>query len=145
MNVYFKKLNDDAVIPSKKSIYDAGLDFYSTEPVLIRAGRSSIIKTGIAWEVEEKEDYNSYMQMKSRSGMAFKHGIECTNAGVIDSNYKGEIAIKLYNTTKDDFIVQKHDRVAQGIIHILPFINVETIEQLRESDRGENGFGSSGN
>ena len=147
MEIRFKKLTDSATIPTYGGgdSANAGLDLYSSSEmdITIPAGRFAIIPTGIAWEPIAGS--RCVMIVQSRSGMAFKHNIEASNAGVIDSTYRGEISVKLYNTGDSDYIVHKGDRIAQGIVMILPEIReiVEMVE-LGDTIRGDSGFGSTG-
>lgn len=147
MNIGFKKLHKDAIVPSfgNEDILNAGLDFYSINHYTIKSGESAIMCTGIAWDglgaVTETE--KPVLKVFSRSGLAFNSGIECTNAGVIDASYQGEIKIKLYNTSKKDYCINKGDRIAQGIVSMLPiFTAVEITNFSKITNRG--GFGSTG-
>jgi dUTP pyrophosphatase len=76
--------------------------------------------------------------------MAFNFGVEASGAGVIDQAFRGEIKVKLYNNSDRPYMITKGDRIAQGIILELPLIDVIEIQELSDSDRGTNGFGSSG-
>ena len=154
MIVNFKKLNPDAIIPSfgNGDSENAGLDFYSTETVTIMPGKSVVIDTGIAWEPDMHGDWDtpSYttfkpvMIIKGRSGLAIKHGVECCSAGIIDMSFRGSIVVKLYNTSDVIYTVNKGDRIAQGVVVALPELTVREVETLSDTERGTNGFGSSG-
>jgi len=145
MKIGFKKLSESATIPTLNNITDAGIDLYASENVMITAHSDAIIKTGIAWQPSKiRINHKAVMIVKSRSGLAFKEGVECTNAGVIDEAYRGEIGVKLYNTTSELYQVKKGDRIAQGVVYELPHVNIFEIDELTKTDRGENGFGSSG-
>jgi dUTP pyrophosphatase len=148
MKLKFKKLNEGATIPTfgNDDFKNAAVDLYACLPDMpmgIRPGSYGIIPTGIAWEPEGGGKYA--MLIQSRSGLAFKEHIEASNAGVIDCGYRGEIKVKLYNTGTHMFVVEDGMRVAQGIILVLPYVSeiVET-DTLRESARGNSGFGSTG-
>lgn len=141
IKIKFKKLSENAVIPQKNNPSDAGIDFYSTENVLIKAGSSACIGTGIAWQPDTPF---CYLQMKGRSGLCFKKGLELCNAGVIDSGYTGEIRVLLHNTLNTDYEIKEGDKIAQGIVFPLPELVIEEVSELDETDRGANGFGSSG-
>ena len=134
--VEFVKLDEKAVLPVKHHESDAGVDLSSLEDVKIFPGDSVIVGTGIGWITEERLT----MIVKSRSGMAFKYGIEASNAGVIDRDYRGEIKVKLYNTSDRPVQIFAGDRVAQGVILAIPKIEITT---LSDGDRGDKGFGSS--
>jgi dUTP pyrophosphatase len=146
MIVKFKKLNENAVIPTRGRDSDAGLDLYATDDlVVIKSNESVSLKTGIAWEVEDvPEGFNVYMQIKGRSGMAFKYDIEPTGAGVIDQEYRGEIGIKLYNMGEESYAIRRGDRIAQGIVKLIPKFTIVEAEELSETSRNTGGFGSSG-
>ena len=143
MEIKFKKLHPDAIIPSRANPGDAGLDLYALEDVVlqptVRGVSQARIPTGIAVEIPE----GHYGKVSSRSGLAFNHGIFSFD-GTIDSGYRGEIGVLLYNTTDRRFRIRKGDRVAQLLI--IPCVIAEPIEvsRLSESMRGGKGFGSSG-
>jgi len=149
MKLKFKKLNEGATIPTfgNDDFKNAAVDLYACLPdgesVMVRPGSYAIIPTGIAWEPEGGGKYA--MLIQSRSGLAFTENIEASNAGVIDCGYRGEIKVKLYNTGTRMFFVTHWMRIAQGIILDLPYVSeiVET-DTLRESARGNSGFGSTG-
>lgn len=144
MIINFKRLYEDSILPSYGSNdnSNAGLDLYAHFSCTIPAGESAIIGTGVAWESPPDRKY--FMEVKSRSGLAFNHGIEASNAGVIDAGYSGEIKVKLYNNSKKTYVVGRGDRIAQGIIFELPVVVVAEVAELSDSTRGDKGFGSSG-
>ena len=148
VRIKFAKLHPDAIIPSKSHERDAGLDFYAIEEGLLKPGESLIVPTGIAWKpiIRGRMHSNLYMQIKSRSGLAFNYNIESTNAGVIDFDYRGEIKVLLRNFGQYNFEITKGMRVAQGIIKFIPMFEVEEIgwNQLDRTERGIGGFGSTG-
>jgi dUTP pyrophosphatase len=85
-----------------------------------------------------------WIKVEGRSGLGFKHGI-LPHPGIIDNGYRGDAGIKLYNLTDKDYQVKKGDRIAQFVLyHLISANKVKFAEQTAESDRGENGFGSSG-
>lgn len=142
MTVNFKRLYDDSIIPTQKDPTDAGLDLYAHYGCTVPVGESVIFGTGVAWE--PPNDCKYFMMVNSRSGLAFNHGVEASNAGICDSSYRGEIKVKLYNNGKQPYVVVKGDRIAQGIVFQLPVVEVKEISELSDSARGANGFGSSG-
>lgn len=142
------KLHEDATIPTRSNKTDAGWDLYAVEDTLIRGGERRAIKTGISLEIPD----NYVGLVWPRSGLAAKKGIDVL-AGVIDSGYRGEIIVCLYNTNhalplfKDDVIdvnIKKGDRMAQILFHELPNFEMFEVSKLSEASRGNNGFGSSG-
>jgi deoxyuridine 5''-triphosphate nucleotidohydrolase (dut) len=157
MHVNFKKLRPDATIPSfgHGDSSNAGIDFYACLPehcdTVIMPNNGANIPTGVAWEPDTNIDgYEMYigwkpaMIIKGRSGLAINSGIEECNAGVIDSGYRGEIILRLYNHGTDAFTIHTGDRIAQGIVVLLPYIEVKEVSVLSDSIRGASGFGSSG-
>ena len=136
------RLKDNAVVPTRGSKYAAGADLYSAENDLYIEDRQTVmIGTGIAMEIPE-----GYVGLVyARSGLACKEGLAPANkVGVIDSDYRGEIKVALYNQSGQKKLVKKGERIAQ--IVIAPFLAPEFTEvsELDETDRGEGGFGSTG-
>lgn len=139
-NLKVVKLEKEARIPARSNSTDAGADLFSTEGVMVHPGERKTVCTGIAMEIPE----GFYGRIAPRSGLAAKHGIDVL-AGVVDSSYRGEIKVVLFNTDKyNTFHVEKGDRIAQLIIEShfnLPFVECES---LGDSSRGSGGFGSTG-
>ncbi|MCC7574836.1 dUTP diphosphatase [Candidatus Woesearchaeota archaeon] len=139
MKLKMKKLEQDAKLFSYAHEGDAGLDIYSYEDKTIKAGTRETIKTGIAIALEK-----GYVALVwDKSGLASKKGIK-TMAGVIDSGYRGEISIVLFNTSKEDYEIKKGDKIAQILIQPIISAEIEEVNSLDETSRGENGFGSTG-
>jgi len=140
MNIQIKKLSDKAVIPSQGSKYAAGYDLYAAEEVLVNALGRKLVKTNISISIPE----GYYGRIAPRSGLAYKNGIDVL-AGVIDSDYRGDIGVILFNTDHNlDFLVNIGDRIAQIIIEKCHSVNWETVEILDSTVRSSDGFGSSG-
>jgi dUTP pyrophosphatase len=140
MNIQIKKLSDKAKIPSQGSKYAAGYDLYAAEEVLVNTMGRKLVKTNISISIPE----GYYGRIAPRSGLAYKNGIDVL-AGVIDSDYRGDIGVILFNTDHNlDFEVNIGDRIAQIIIEKCHSVNWETIETLDSTVRSEGGFGSSG-
>jgi dUTP pyrophosphatase len=125
---------------------NAGIDFCAAEEVMISPKSSEVVGLDVAWEVDKYiGNLHKYvMIIQSRSGLAFKHQIEASNAGVIDEDYRGEIKVRLYNNSYEPFFVKPGDRICQGIVSELPDIMIVEAEELSETKRGDKGFGSSG-
>lgn len=141
--VRFKKLSENAVVPSYGTAYSAGADLYSAmqEDVIIAPETTKFIKTGIAIEIPEGLVGLIY----ARSGMACKKGLAPANkVGVIDSDYRGEIMVALYNHSDSAVTVAKGDRIAQLVL--TPYIKAdfEETDELDDTVRGDGGFGSTG-
>ena len=119
----------------------AGYDLFATQDFVIPSRGRGAVPTGIS--VEFPADY--YLRIAPRSGLAYKSGID-VGAGVIDSDYKGEIKVILFNHTDVDFIIKVGDRIAQMIYVKInkPELKVVAFEELSKSERGDGGFGSTG-
>jgi dUTP pyrophosphatase len=149
MTICFKKMDEKAIIPTFGHGDDTnfGVDLYACldKILIVHAKECVVVPTQIAW-MPIDIPYNSKVGMliKSRSGLAFKDGIEASNAGVIDETYRGVISVKLYNNGTRDFVVEHGMRVAQGIIQTVPKYAVVEVEELDVTERGDRGFGSSG-
>lgn len=143
MKVRIKKLNDRAVIPSLGSAGSAGGDLYSAEEtdVTVGVGETAFIGTGIAAEIP-----SGYVGLVfARSGTACKRGLAPANkVGVIDSDYRGEIKVALFNHGKEPQTVTVGERIAQLVL--VPYLSVEyeQVDELSDTARGDGGFGSTG-
>ena len=136
-----KKLNEDAIIPNFAHKGDAGMDLYSIEKVIIPKNETRLIKTGISIELPHMTE----AQVRPRSGLALKHSITVLNSpGTIDEGYRGEIGVILINHGKEDFVVEKHMKIAQMVIKPIYEINIEEVKDLSDTERGNGGFGSTG-
>ena len=139
-----KKLKENAVIPKRATSGSAGVDLYACidEPITVKSGDLVKIPTGIAIELPNE---NMAAFVFARSGLGIKHGIAPSNAvGVVDSDYRGEICVGLTNHGTEPFIVEPQTRIAQLIvIPVLPLPILE-VNDLSDTERGQNGFGSSG-
>lgn len=144
MKLNFKKLNENAVMPTYGSEFAAGADLYACtngETVVIESGETKLIKTGLAMEIPEGYAGLIY----ARSGIANKRGLAPSNkVGVIDSDYRGEIMVSLHNHSNETQSIADGERIAQMVI--TPFLKVEynEVEEISETVRGEGGFGSTG-
>lgn len=137
--ILVKKLRPDAYLPTRGSAAAAGLDLYSVEYATIPPGGRALIATGLSISIPT----NTYLRIAPRSGLAYTKGIDVL-AGVIDSDYRGEIKILLINLGKDIFSVSAGDRIAQGILEHITIAEVVEIDTLIDTDRGTGGFGSTG-
>lgn len=132
------KLDPGAYMPERAHRYDAGLDIRAREGKIVPAHGSAIFDTGVHVAIPE-----GYVGMlKSKSGLNVKYGI--TSEGVIDADYTGSIVAKLYNHSDVDYTVQKSDKITQLVIQPVALFDVELVSSLDYSERGDNGFGSTG-
>ena len=139
MFVHYKYLTESAKVPHKANRTDAGYDLYSDEDAWVFARQRQVIKTGISIQMPE----NLAGLIWPRSGLSVKQGIDVL-AGVVDAGYRGEIMVCLYNTSDDDVEIKRGDRIAQMIFQEVPFVSLLLREELATSQRGSNGFGSTG-
>lgn len=135
------KLAGHAKVPTRANTEDAGLDLSASEAATVPARGMAVVGTGIAIAFPS----DCYARIAPRSGLAAKQAID-TGAGVIDSTYRGEIKVILFNHSDTDFDVSIGDRIAQLIFERIYTPNLELVglDALGESSRGANGFGSSG-
>lgn len=142
--VNVKKLRDDAIIPTQGSKYAAGYDLYAAidAPITIKSEETVKIGTGLAFELPE----GFFAGLFARSGLATKKGLRPANCiGVVDCDYRGEVIVAIHNDSNRNTVIAPGDRIAQMIL--LPYQSMEFTEvnDLNETDRGDGGFGSSGN
>ena len=141
MKLKIKKLKNEAQIPSYQTKEAAGFDLHSIEDAVLKPGERKLIGTGLAFEIE----YGYEVQIRPRSGLAYKHGITVLNTpGTIDSDYRGEIKVLLINHSNDAFEIKKGDRIAQAVVAPVIQAEIVEVEELSETKRGEGGFGSTG-
>lgn len=139
--IKIKKLHELAIIPKRNNESDAGADLYSVQDITIPPLSRTLVSTGISLEIPT----GFYGRIAPRSGLAVNHGIDVL-AGVCDSSYRGEIRVVLINTDKDkSFEITYGDKIAQLIIEQHFNFDFKEVDELCESNRGNNGFGSSGN
>ena len=138
--VKFKMLSATTLIPERASSGAAGYDIYADQSGVINdSGSTLLISTG--WAMEMPVGY--YAEIRPRSGLAVKHGID-TLAGVIDSDYRGEVKVLLINHSNKHFKIKSGDRIAQLVFRKHETPNVMIVSELGDSVRGSGGFGSTG-
>ncbi|HEX8423271.1 MAG TPA: dUTP diphosphatase [Pyrinomonadaceae bacterium] len=136
----FLRLHPAAKLPTRGSGQSAGLDLYSIEDVTLEAGARAAVRTGLAVAIPE----NFYGRVAPRSGLAVNYGLDVL-AGVIDSDYRGEIVCALVNHGREAFTLAAGQRVAQLIIEAIITPEPVWTDALEETARGAGGFGSTGN
>lgn len=148
MKMNFKKLTETAIKPFKAHPTDAGFDLFSDEDLTIRYGNTEVVSTGIALELP-----NGYFaDVRPRSGLTSKTALR-VHLGTIDSAYRGDIGIICENAdhkgyeyslypSQSHIVINKGDKIAQLVIQKLPEIELVEVNDLTDSDRGANGFGS---
>ena len=132
------KLDQGAKMPTRAHMHDAGLDIYAREEQIVPARGSAIFDTGVHIALPE----GTVGMLKSKSGLNVKYGL--VSEGVIDVGYTGSIVVKLYNHSPFDYRVKEGDKISQLVI--LPIIapSISLVHSLEDTERGDNGFGSSG-
>ncbi|HEK4597299.1 TPA: deoxyuridine 5'-triphosphate nucleotidohydrolase [Clostridioides difficile] len=164
INVKIKKLSQNAIVPSYAKEGDSGIDLYTLKDTVIPAKSAVAISTGIALEIP----YGYEMQVRPRSGISLK-GMFFTRdvtvydkvqpkkqirksfvvhptvrLGTVDSGYRGEIKIITYNEEDFEILIPKHTKLAQGVFQQVPRAILKVVDELTSSERGNNGFGSTG-
>ena len=136
-----RRLRDDAVVPTQAYAGDAGLDLAACERVELGPGERAVVPTGLA--VAVPEGYAGFVQ--PRSGLAAEHGLTILNTpGLIDSGYRGELRVVIYNTDRSaPFVVEPGMRIAQLVVLPVASVDLVEVEELPQSERGVRGFGSS--
>ncbi len=143
VKVLVKKLNPQVQLPTYKTKGSSGMDLmaFIENPIKIFPKNSALIQTGISVAIPN----NVEIQIRSRSGLAAKSNISVLNApGTIDSDYRGEIKVILFNHGNEEFIVKNKDRIAQMVIMPILKIDFEEVDNLPGTQRGTGGFGSTG-
>lgn len=133
------KLHPDATLPTRGTPFAAGLDLYALNETLVPPHTGGLVETGIAVAIPPE----FYGRIAPRSGVSFRTGL-VVNAGVIDSDYRGEIKVLFNNFTANEVKFQKGDKVAQLVLERIGLLAVEEVTDLDDTIRGENGFGSTG-
>ena len=134
-----KLLSPNASVPKKGSQSAAGYDLFAAEFGIIPPKERMLIKTGIVLEIPD----GYYGRIAPRSGLALKHGID-TMAGVIDSDYRGEIGVILYNSGTEQFLFNIKDKIAQIIFEKHYDFNIKVVDGVTDTKRSFGGFGSTG-
>ena len=143
VKVLIKKLDPSVNLPEYKTIGASGMDLvaFLKKPINLKPKTSFLVPTGLS--VAFAEDYE--IQIRPRSGLAAKNNISVLNTpGTIDSDYRGEIKIIIYNHGSNDFYINNGDRIAQMILTPVVKMDLEEVQDLPETIRGKDGFGSTG-
>lgn len=132
------KIDENAFVPTRAHETDAGLDLYAREGKLVPARGSAIFDTGV--HVELPPFTSGFL--KSKSGLNVKHNL--TSEGVIDVGFTGSIVVKLYNHGDTDYQVKRGDKISQLVVVEIQTPHLQIVNELQYTDRGNNGFGSTG-
>ena len=143
VKILIKKLNSKVKLPKYKTDGSSGMDLmaFLDKPISIMPQKSGLIPTGLSIAIPD----NTEVQIRPRSGLAAKNHISVLNTpGTVDSDYRGELKVILYNHGSEEFIVNNDDRIAQMILVPIIKATFEEVLNLPDSIRGEGGFGSTG-
>ena len=141
--VHIKKLDSSVELPAYKTNGASGMDLmaFINEPITLKPQNSSLVPTGISVAFPSEFE----IQIRPRSGLAAKNNISVLNTpGTIDSDYRGEIKVIIYNHGDTDFMINNGDRIAQMILAPVIKMKLEETDKLPETIRGKGGFGSTG-
>jgi dUTP pyrophosphatase len=143
MNIQIKKLRDDAIVPQYQTEHSAGMDVCAAidTPITLKHLERAIVPCGFAMAIPEGYE----VQVRARSGLAAKQGIGLVNGiGTIDADYRGELGVIVINYSKEDFIINNGDRIAQIVLAKYERARWQEVDELDETGRGTGGFGSTG-
>ena len=143
VKVLIKKLNPSVQLPSYKTNGASGMDLmaFIEKPINLKPNKSCLVPTGLS--VAFSEEYE--IQIRPRSGLAAKNSISVLNTpGTIDSDYRGELKIILFNHGSENFVINNNDRVAQMVLTPIIKMELEEVNELPASIRNKGGFGSTG-
>ena len=135
----FITLDEGAFFPMRAHEVDAGMDLMAREDKMIWGGRYATFDTGVHMAIPK----GFFGKIESKSGLNIKHGI-VSCGGVVDSGYTGSIVVKLYNFGDESYMVRRGDKIAQIVIQPCAYPELVLADSLEETERGNNGFGSSG-
>ncbi len=132
---------DEDLLPRKHHDDDAGFDLHARMDTTVPPKTQALVPTGVYLGLPS----NVEAQVRPRSGLAAKYGMTVLNSpGTIDTGYRGEVGVILYNTSDDTFYVKRGDRIAQMVVQKLPDVELEAVSSLDATQRGAGGFGSTG-
>jgi len=140
----YKKLSPDAVVPKYNFEKDSGFDLYSIEDVSLGGMSRAMVGTGLAFNIPDGYE----IQIRPKSGLAINYGLTVLNTpSTIDGGYVGEVKVILFNTSRETYEVKKGMKIAQAVLCPVQqgkYVNLENIDELPNTDRGSDGFGSTG-
>lgn len=145
MKLTAKKLDEKAIMPTRGSLKSSGLDLYALEDTLIKAGETKLIKTGIAFGIPEGFE----IQVRPRSGLSLKTPLIVKNSpGTVDQDYTGECSVIMHllqnSQGVDSYVIKRGDRIAQAVLCPVAILDLEEVTVLDKTNRGADGFGSTG-
>ena len=141
--IQIKKLSNSVLIPKYETEGSSGMDIaaHITDNIIINPGDKALVSTGFAMAIPRGYE----IQIRPRSGLAAKKNITVLNTpGTIDADYRGEIKVILINLGKEKFVIENGDRIAQMVVCPVVQVNLEEVKELSSTERGIDGFGSTG-
>ena len=140
----YKKLSPNAIDPKYNYEKDSGFDLYSIEDVALGGLSRAMVGTGLAFNIPDGYE----IQIRPKSGLAINYGLTVLNTpSTIDGGYVGEVKVILFNTSRETYQVKKGMKIAQAVLCPVQqgkYVNLENLDELPDTDRGDNGFGSTG-
>jgi dUTP pyrophosphatase len=144
MKLKVKKLEDRAVLPKYQTLGAAGFDLHAIDTLSIPAGGTVKVRTGLAFEIPEGYE----LQVRPRSGLSAKSKIRVANApGTVDHDFTGEVLVILDNIAQnqaESYKITQGDRIAQAVLKKVELAEIELVDELKKTERGSSGFGSTG-
>lgn len=139
-----QKVHENAILPSYAYPSDSGFDLCSVEEIEIEPFGRALVPTGLKFNIPQGFE----IQVRPKSGLAIKEGITVLNTpGTVDQGYNGEVKVIVFNTNKNSFTVKKNMKIAQAVLCPIAsgrFVTIVEVDNVEETERGENGFGSTG-
>jgi dUTP pyrophosphatase len=141
MKIQMQREDKEVTLPNYAHPGDAGLDLFSAESLVLKPGERKIVSTGVRMAMPAGFE----AQIRPKSGLAAKHGISVVNTpGTVDAGYRGIVGVILINHGNEDFAVEKNSKIAQMVINKVENADIEEVDSLDDTSRGEGGFGSTG-
>jgi dUTP pyrophosphatase len=142
--LFVQKIHEDAITPSYAYLTDSGFDLHSVEEITIEPFGRALVPTGLRFNIPPGFE----IQVRPKSGLAIKEGITVLNTpGTVDQGYNGELKVIIFNTNNKSFTIKNKMKIAQGVLCPVAsgnFITIVEVDNVEETDRGDNGFGSTG-
>lgn len=139
MSLKVRRLTDLAFVPKRGTVFSAGLDLFSPVDCVVMPGERMLVKLDICIEL----DNGTFGHILPRSSLSLKNGIHI-GAGVIDSDYRGNVGVLLFNLSNEPFKISRGDRIAQLVVKKYEIVEPEEVFESSETERGTGGFGSTG-
>lgn len=141
MKIKIKKLHPDAIIPKYANPGDSGFDLVALEQIILGPGETKLVPTGLSFEIEPGYE----LQVRPRSGLSLKTPLRVGNSpGTVDSSYRGQVCVIMWNSATFSWVIDKGDRIAQGVIQAVERVEFEETIELGSTERNTGGFGSTG-